>query len=91
MVQKGLKVGDTFQDGGRAYKVLSVNTDGTYSSKAIGKDEMSKKVVEEVKKYTKTEISRMAKEDLVVLAQEHGVEVGTTAEMRSQLIEKLNV
>lgn len=97
MVPKGLKVGDSFQDGGRAYKVLSVNSDGTYFSKVVEKNETteiledSKEVVVEGKKYTKTEINRMAKEDLVVLAQEHGVEIGTTAEMRRQLIEKLNV
>ena len=35
MVLKGLRVGDTFEDGGRAYRVLSVNADGTYFSKAI--------------------------------------------------------
>ena len=32
MVQKGLKVGHTFKDGGCTYKVLSVNPDGSYVS-----------------------------------------------------------
>lgn len=90
MVQKGLKVGDTFRDGGRAYKVLSVNTDGTYSSKAIEKDE-TPEVVKEEKKYTKTDINRMPKDELSVLAKEHGVEAETATEMKKQLVEKLNI
>ena len=32
MVQKGLKDGQTFKDGGCTYKVLSVNPDGSYIS-----------------------------------------------------------
>lgn len=32
MVQKGLKAGQTFKDGGCTYKVLSVNPDGSYVS-----------------------------------------------------------
>lgn len=91
MVQKGLKVGDTFRDGGRAYKVLSVNTDGTYSSKAIEKDEIPEKVVAEEKKYTKTDINRMSKEDLSILAKEYDIEAETATEMKKQLIEKLNI
>lgn len=91
MVRKGLMVGDTFQDGGRSYKVLSVNTDGTYSSKAIEKDEIPEKVVVEEKKYTKTDINRMSKEDLNILAKEYGVEAETVTEMKKQLVEKLNI
>ena len=73
MVLKGLRVGDTFEDGGRAYRVLSVNADGTYFSKAIEKVEAVEVVVEE-KKYTKTEINRMAKDDLLELAKKYGVD-----------------
>ena len=39
MVSKGLKPGDIFTDHGRKYKVLSVNSDGTYVSSYIGKEE----------------------------------------------------
>ena len=95
MVPKGLKVGDTFQDGGRAYKVLSVNADGTYSSKAVEKGDINEKIrediVEEEKKYTKTDINKMSKDELSVLAKEYGVEVETATEMKKQLIEKMNI
>ena len=97
MVQKGLKVGDTFQDGGRAYKVLSVNEDGTYSSKAIEKDEIpevvetEEEIVAGEKKYTKTEINRMSKDELSVLVKEFGVEAETVAEMKKQIIEKMDI
>ena len=90
MILKGLKVGDTFEDGGRAYRVLSVNADGTYFSKAIDKVETAEVVVEE-KKYTKTEINRMAKEDLLELAKKYGVEAETATEMKKLLIEKMNI
>ena len=90
MVLKGLKVGDTFEDGGRAYRVLSVNADGTYFSKAIEKVEAVEVVVEE-KKYTKTEINRMAKDDLLELAKKYGVEAETATEIKKKIIEKMNI
>ena len=90
MILKGLKVGDTFEDGGRAYRVLSVNADGTYFSKAIEKVEAMEVVVEE-KKYTKTEINRMAKDDLLELAKKYGVEAETATEIKKLLIEKMNI
>lgn len=37
MIPKGLKVGDTFVDGGITYKVLAVNDNGTYISKMVPK------------------------------------------------------
>lgn len=33
MAKAGLKVGDTFVDGGLTYEVLAVNADGTYHSR----------------------------------------------------------
>lgn len=39
MIKKGLKVGDTFVDGKKKYKILKVNTDGTYISTSNLKDE----------------------------------------------------
>ena len=35
MVPKGLKAGDTFEDGGRLYVVEAVNGNGTYFSRAV--------------------------------------------------------
>ena len=39
MVPKGLKAGDTFEDGKRLYVVESVNRDGTYYSRAVENSE----------------------------------------------------
>ena len=46
MVSKGLKPGDIFTDHGRKYKVLSVNSDGTYVSSYIGEEEKVTKYIE---------------------------------------------
>lgn len=37
MVPKGLKAGDTFEDGKRLYVVEAVNGNGTYFSRAVEK------------------------------------------------------
>ena len=37
MVPKGLKIGETFEDGKRLYVVEAVNGDGTYFSRAVDK------------------------------------------------------
>ena len=37
MVPKGLKIGDTFEDGKRLFVVEAVNGDGTYYSRAVEK------------------------------------------------------
>ena len=39
MVPKGLKAGDTFEDGKRLYVVEAVNGDGTYYSRAVENSE----------------------------------------------------
>ena len=39
MVPKGLKAGDTFEDGNRLYVVEAVNGDGTYYSRAVENSE----------------------------------------------------
>lgn len=43
MVPKGLKIGDTFEDGKRLYVVEAVNRDGTYYSRAVEKADNSGK------------------------------------------------
>lgn len=109
MISKGLKVGDIFTDHGRKYKVLSVNSDGTYVSSYIGKEEKvtnteesSEQNVESEestdqneesleKKYTKTQIRRMKKEELDLLCAEYGIDVEETDAKREALIEKLGV
>ena len=109
MISKGLKAGDIFTDHGRKYKVLSVNSDGTYVSSYIGKEEKvtnteeaseqneeSEEVTDQneeslEKKYTKTQIRRMKKEELDLLCTEYGIDVEETDAKREALIEKLGV
>ena len=109
MISKGLKAGDIFTDHGRKYKVLSVNSDGTYVSSYIGKEEKltnneeaseqneeSDEVTDQneeslEKKYTKTQIRRMKKEELDLLCAEYGIDVEETDAKREALIEKLGV
>ena len=109
MISKGLKPGDIFTDQGRKYKVLSVNSDGTYVSSYIGKEEKvtnneeaseqneeSEEVTDQneeslEKKYTKTQIRRMKKEELDLLCAEYGIDVEETDAKREALIEKLGV
>ena len=109
MVSKGLKPGDIFTDLGRKYKVLSVNSDGTYVSSYVGKEEKltnneeaseqneeSEEVTDQneeslEKKYTKTQIRRMKKEELDLLCAEYGIDVEETDAKREALIEKLGV
>ena len=109
MISKGLKAGDIFTDHGRKYKVLSVNSDGTYVSSYIGKEEKltnneeaseqneeSEEVTDQneeslEKKYTKTQIRRMKKDELDLLCAEYGIDVEETDAKREALIEKLGV
>ena len=109
MISKGLKAGDIFTDYGRKYKVLSVNSDGTYVSSYIGEEEKVTKYIENSeqneeseestdqneesleKKYTKTQIRRMKKEEFDLLCAEYGIDVEETDAKREALIEKLGV
>ena len=109
MISKGLKAGDIFTDHGRKYKVLSVNSDGTYVSSYIGKEEKLTNNEEaseqneeseestdqneesQEKKYTKTQIRRMKKEELDLLCEEYGIDAEETDAKREALIEKLGV
>lgn len=109
MISKGLKAGDIFTDHGRKYKVLSVNSDGTYVSSYVGEEEKVTKYIEnseqnveseestdqneesQEKKYTKTQIRRMKKEELDLLCAEYGIDAEETDAKREALIEKLGV
>lgn len=102
-VAKGLKAGDQFDDGGRRFTVLSVNPDGTYISKYIGKEEITKPVVkkEEPKEeitesvvntsYTKTEINRASIEKLEKISKELGLKTGTKLAMQEAIMKKLGL
>ena len=102
MISKGLKAGDIFTDNGRKYKVLSVNPDGTYVSSYIGEEEKVAKYIEtseqneesqesDEKKYTKTQIKRMKKDELDRLCDEYGIDAEETDAKREALINKLGV
>ena len=102
MISKGLKAGDIFTDNGRKYKVLSVNSDGTYVSSYIGEEEKVAKYIEtseqneesqesDEKKYTKTQIKRMKKDELDRLCDEYGIDAEETDAKREALINKLGV
>ena len=57
MVVKGLKVGETFEDGGLTYEVLAVGKDGNYISKRVDKKaavEVTEEVKQPVKRTRKT-------------------------------------
>lgn len=47
MVKRGLKVGQTFEDGGFTYKVTKVNQDGSYESKRVVPVEEQSETAEE--------------------------------------------
>ena len=102
-VVKGLKAGDTFEDGGRRFTVLSVNSDGTYISKFIGVEEITQPVVKEEEKkeeitveevkpsYTKTEINRASIEKLEKISKELGLKTGTKLAMQEAIMKKLGL
>lgn len=102
MVGQNMKVGDTFEDGGRAFKVLQVNGNGTYISQYIGKAEVTKSDVKKEEKpkveekapevaYTKTEINRMSTADLEKVCEKLGLKKSTGMAMKKAIIEKLGL
>lgn len=50
MVKKGLKVGDTFEDGGRIYKVTKVLENGFYESTAKVDEQLTLDGIEKPKR-----------------------------------------
>ena len=94
MIKPDLKVGDTFTDGNRTYKVVAVVSKGLYISKVVTGDEKieaQKVETTEEKTYTKTEINRMSTEALKELAQTMDIEAGTGTEMKKAIIKKLGL
>ena len=77
MIPKGLKVGDTFNDGGLIYKVLKVVGDnyesawtGEISSKALFVEQPK----QEVKQETKTDLSSIPYAQLKKMCAEKGLD-----------------
>lgn len=83
MISKGLKVGDTFTDGGFLYKITSLDSNGNYISSRVGKASEDIKPVEEVKE---VDINDMPYSELKRLAKEKGVSAKGSKE---ELVERL--
>ena len=96
MVKSGLNVGDTFEDDGRYFKVLSVSDNGYYTSTLIEKpiEGVAKEPTNGEKTYTRTDIKRMSKDALLVMAKENGIECNEETagtEIKEALITKLEL
>lgn len=96
MIPKNLKIGDTFEDCGSTYEIISVLKDGNYISKRVEckklveKDELLEEKAE-IKKYTKTQINRMSIAELKKLANEYGIEATSGSAIKKAIIEKLEL
>ena len=99
MIPKNLKVGDTFEDGGLTYRVLKVlDPPYAYESAVVTVAPVDKSLIEEPKEepreekaYTKTEINRLPNVKLEELCKELDLEIGTGAEMKRAIINKLGL
>ena len=97
MIPKNPKVGDTFTDE-FTFKVIQVREDGTFVSKRVDMDEVTKTeteptiVKEEVKpSYSKTQINRTPNSELEKICKELGLPIGTGTEMKRAIINKLEL
>lgn len=100
MIPKNLKVGDKFKDGNREYEVIEVVgedyiskaiTDGDVKTPSVAKDITEPDVKKEDAKITKTDVNRMSVSKLEAMSKELGLEIGTGAEMKKAIIEKLGL
>ena len=78
MITKGLKVGDTFEDGGNTYKVLKVVGEN-YESQLVKTGSVdffhaTKEVVEEVKKEIKEDYSAVPYAQLKKMCADRGLD-----------------
>lgn len=76
MVKKGLKVGDTFTDGGLLYKITGIHELGYYISTLVGKagvETSMDKEKEDAEVKEITSLEDMPYSDLKKLAKEQGV------------------
>lgn len=99
MIPKNLKIGDTFEDCGSTYEIISVLKDGNYISKRVECNKLVEKWKKEEfpeektenKKYTKTQINRMTIAELKKLANEYGIEAIGGSAIKKAIIEKLEL
>ena len=82
-----MKIGDIFKDGDYTYKVIAIHESGMPISKRVDNEKIEIKAEAEEVKYTKTQINRMALNELGTLCNELGIEANTGTEMKKAIIE----
>ena len=98
-MDKILKVGDTFIEGGLTYIVdeivpLGYNAHRIMDVKAVTPKKEETPVMEEVTtkpEYSKTQVNRMPNAELEKVCKELGIEVGTGTEMKRAIIAELGL
>lgn len=96
MIKPDMRVGDIFEDGGLHYQVQSVLPDGNYISKLVTEDiKQSEEAKQyEKKEYSRTEINRMSKDNLTILAKENDIETKedtSGADLKKALLAKFEI
>lgn len=96
MIPQNLKIGDTFEDGGRIYEVTKIVPNIGYESKVIegkkpAKEEKEEKQLDSFNSYTKTEINRLNNAELEKVCEQLGLEKGTGMAMKKAIIDKLGL
>jgi hypothetical protein len=87
MITKGLKVGDTFEDGGNTYKVLKVVGEN-YESQLVktGSVDFFRETKEEVKEEVKTDLSSIPYAQLKKMCADKGLDAkGSKSELIARL------
>lgn len=87
MITKGLKVGDTFEDGGNTYKVLKVVGEN-YESQLVktGSVDFFYETKEEVKEEVKTDLSSIPYAQLKKMCADNGLDAkGSKSELIARL------
>ena len=93
MITKGLKVGDTFEDGGMIYKVTKVVGEryesawtGEISSKALFVEQPKQEVKQEVKEEVKEDLTSIPYAQLKKMCAEKGLDAtGTKVDLIARL------
>ena len=84
MIPKGLKVGDTFEDGGFTYEVTKVVSDELYESKWVGDSLPTAPVITDAA--IKTDYNSLPYAQLKKLCAERGLNaIGSKADLVSRL------
>ena len=106
MISPNLKIGDTFEDGGRKFKVIGMSELGPISRLILPGDKEDKSVLPFVEvpnkpepenkldsfnSYTKTEINRLSVAELEKVCAKLNIPVGTGVEMKKAIITRLDL